>query len=77
MYDDSESTTGEIYKGNTMYPMTLKAATSLQGTGQMVLGKDYVYTQGHPNSHLNVSIDNLKMWNRKLTTAEIKQLSLS
>ena len=69
---DSESTTGEIYQDDAPYPMKSEAVSSQSNTGQMVLGRGFTNVD---DDYAYVLIDNLKMWNRKLTREEILQLN--
>ena len=75
---DPASATGDgsenkFYKDNQMYALfRSKTRSHKNGRGQMVLG--ILYTNV-PHFYSNDLIDDLKMWNRKLTEEDIVEMS--
>ena len=63
-----------VYKDTTMYALPyFDDRQHEEGSGQMVLGRAYTT---HDGEYANVFIDDLEMWNRKLTHEEIVRVKL-
>ena len=78
MYDreaaNNQSISSKIYVGNTgrlIGPHPTKTDTYPQGAGDMVLGRTYT---NEDIKYSNVLIDDLAMWNTKLTAEEIEEI---
>ena len=70
--NNNDGAGNKVYVDGTMYPMERhKPESSPQGTGDMVLGRTVT---NEDRSYSNVLIDDLIMWNRMLTEAEIKEI---
>ena len=71
---NSQSISSKIYVGNTgrlIGPHPTKTDTYQQGPGEMALGRTYT---NKDVKYSDVLIDDLAMWNMKLTQEEIEEI---
>ena len=71
---NNQSISSKVYLGNREYligPHPTKTDTYQQGPGNMVLGRTYT---NEDIKYSNVLIDDLAMWNTKLTQEEIEEI---
>ena len=78
MYDPeaahNQVISSKVYLGNTEHsigPHRKKTDTYPQGPGEMVLGRTYT---NEDDKYSNVLMDDLAMWNAKLTAKDIKEI---
>ena len=70
--NNNDGTGNKVYIDDTMYPMERhKLENSPLGTGKMALGR--ILTD-EERSYSDVLVDDLTMWNKKLTKEEIKEI---
>ena len=69
---DDDIFAGQVFVDNTVDVLVeMKFNSFMAGTGNMVLGRSFT---NQDDKYSNVLIDDLAMWNRKLTEEEIKEI---